>query len=349
MQLTTRQRRFEHIASVYRTLGLAGTDHGVQLVDKDNGLTFVLGQFVEHRFESLFKFAPEFGTRQQGGHIQRQNALALERIGYLARHDALCQTFHDGGLAHARLANEHWVVFGATLQNLNSAPDLVVTAYHRVELAYAGPLRQIEGVFFQGFALPFRIGVIDFLATAHGVNGQLERFACQPRFAGRLSHLAFVIAQGQEKQLTGNECVIALDAFFFGHLQQAHQLTTDLHLLLALHLRQFALQVPRGFLQGIHTHTRALQQGLGAILLVQHHRHQVRRLDIGMIGGQCQRARFLQGLAEFGGQFVNSHGFLEENNGLKPIWGRFKPFQAPRYPSDLFHFFVGSCRFTSCR
>jgi hypothetical protein len=43
--------------------------------------------------------------------------------------------FDDGGLAHARLADQHRVVLGAALQDLDGAADLVVAADHRVELA----------------------------------------------------------------------------------------------------------------------------------------------------------------------------------------------------------------------
>ena len=34
VQLAARQRRLEHVAGIHRTLGLAGTDHGVQFVDE---------------------------------------------------------------------------------------------------------------------------------------------------------------------------------------------------------------------------------------------------------------------------------------------------------------------------
>ena len=48
MQFATRQCRLEHIAGVHRTLGLARTHHGVNLVDKDDGLAFILGQLFQH-------------------------------------------------------------------------------------------------------------------------------------------------------------------------------------------------------------------------------------------------------------------------------------------------------------
>lgn len=38
MQLTARQRRLEHVAGIHRAVGLAGADHGVQLIDEQDDL-----------------------------------------------------------------------------------------------------------------------------------------------------------------------------------------------------------------------------------------------------------------------------------------------------------------------
>ena len=71
MQLTARQGGFEHIARIHRAFGLTRADHGVQLVDKDNGLAFVFGQFAQHGFETLFKLATKLCACQQRRHVQR--------------------------------------------------------------------------------------------------------------------------------------------------------------------------------------------------------------------------------------------------------------------------------------
>ena len=46
MQLTTRQRRLEHIASIQRTFGFPCADHGVNFIDKENNVTFRLGDII---------------------------------------------------------------------------------------------------------------------------------------------------------------------------------------------------------------------------------------------------------------------------------------------------------------
>ena len=84
----------------------------------------------------------------------------FEALGHVAGDDALGQALDDGGLAHARLADQHRVVLGAPGQDLNDAPDLVVPADHRVELAQAGQIGEVAAEFLQGlvFLLGVRVG-----------------------------------------------------------------------------------------------------------------------------------------------------------------------------------------------
>ncbi len=44
MQLTARERGLEHVAGVHGAFGLAGAHHGVQLVDEQDDLAFLLGR-----------------------------------------------------------------------------------------------------------------------------------------------------------------------------------------------------------------------------------------------------------------------------------------------------------------
>ena len=82
------------------------------------------------------------------------------------RDDALRQALDDGGLADARLADEHRVVLGAARQHLDDAADLLVAADHRVELALARELRQVAAVALQGLVLVLRVLVGHALAAA---------------------------------------------------------------------------------------------------------------------------------------------------------------------------------------
>ena len=104
------------------------------------------------RLEPLLELAAELGAGDQRAHVEREDALVLEALGHLAVDDALGQALDDGGLADARLADQHRVVLGAPLQHLDRAADLVVAADHRVELAAGGALGQVDGVLLQRLA-----------------------------------------------------------------------------------------------------------------------------------------------------------------------------------------------------
>ena len=161
VQLATCQRWLEHIARIHGTFRFTRADHGVNFINKHNGLAFVLRQLLEHRLQAFFKFATVFGTGQQRGHIQAQHFLVFERIRHFAIHNPLCQAFHNRGFTHTRLTNQHRVVFGAALQYLDRAADFIVTANHWVELAGTCTLSQIQRVFFQGFTLALGVLAVD--------------------------------------------------------------------------------------------------------------------------------------------------------------------------------------------
>ena len=70
MQFAARQRRLQHIAGINRAFRLTRTDHGVQFIDKDYGAAGILGDFLEHRFQTLFELTTIFRPRQHGSHIE---------------------------------------------------------------------------------------------------------------------------------------------------------------------------------------------------------------------------------------------------------------------------------------
>ena len=100
-------------------------------------------------------------------HVEGDDALVLQALGHVAAHDALGQALDDRGLADAGLADEHRVVLGAAGQHLDDAPDLLVAADHRVELAALGQLGQVAAVLLERLVLAFGVLVGDPLRAAH--------------------------------------------------------------------------------------------------------------------------------------------------------------------------------------
>ena len=64
-----------------------------------------------------------------------QELLVAQALRNVAVHDAQRQAFGDGGLADARLADEHRIVLGAARQDLDRAADFLVAADDGIELA----------------------------------------------------------------------------------------------------------------------------------------------------------------------------------------------------------------------
>ena len=76
--------------------------------------------------------------------------LSAQRLGDVAGDDAMGQALDDGGLAHARLADEHGVVLAAAREDLDDALDLLLAPDHRVELARAGSLGEVDAELVDG-------------------------------------------------------------------------------------------------------------------------------------------------------------------------------------------------------
>ena len=158
MQLAPRQRRFKHIAGIHCAFGLARADQRVQLVQKQDVAARVHRQFLQHGFEPLLEFAAIFRAREQCGQVEHQHLLAFQRLRHLLVHNPLREALDDGSLAYAGFADQHRIVLGAALQNLDGAADFIVAPDHWVELACARALGQVERVFGERLALAFGIG-----------------------------------------------------------------------------------------------------------------------------------------------------------------------------------------------
>ena len=105
-----------------------------------------VGDFLEDRLQPLLELAAILRAGDERAHVERDDPLVLQPFGHVLPHDPLRQPFDDGGLADAGLADEHRVVLGAARQHLDHAPDLVVAADDRIELALARQLGEVAAV-----------------------------------------------------------------------------------------------------------------------------------------------------------------------------------------------------------
>ena len=268
-QLAARQRRLEQVGGIHRPLGGAGSHQGVKLVHEQENLPFGGDDLVDHRLEPLLELAAKLGAGHQRAKVQGQHLFVAQRVGHVAGHDAPCQPLHDGGLAHARIADQDRVVLGAPRQHLHEAANLVVAADHRIQLLLARQRSQIAAVALQYLVLALGILVGNVLPAAQLAQRPEHAVARHPRLAqdGRAG-----TGGGQERQqqvLGAGVLVVEPVGLSFSGLQYLRQLRRDRRLaaiavLLWLGV-QCRLQVcgevglrPRGALQQRPHHAVAL-------------------------------------------------------------------------------------------
>ena len=220
VQLPARQRRFEEVGGVHRPVRLPGADQGVHLVDEQDDLAFRGLDLGEHGLQPFLELAAEFRAGDQRSHVQRQQLLVGQAFGHVAIDDAQGHALRNGGLADARLADQHRIVLGAAGQHLDGAADFLVAPDHRVQLALTRGLGQVAGVFLQGVIALFRAGGIGGAALADLVDRVVQRLGRDVRLFQRLMRLG-ARHDGQRLQdaLGGREAVPGLVGGFLRGLQ----------------------------------------------------------------------------------------------------------------------------------
>jgi hypothetical protein len=70
VQLAAGQRGLQHVARIHGAFGLSRTDHGMDLVDEQDDVAFLLGDIVQHRLEPFLELAAELRAGDQCRHVQ---------------------------------------------------------------------------------------------------------------------------------------------------------------------------------------------------------------------------------------------------------------------------------------
>ena len=247
--------------------------------------------FLEHGLEPLFEFAAVLGSGDQRAHVERHDALVLEAFGNVAAHDALGQALDDRGLADAGLADEHRVVLRSPRQDLDDAPDLVVAADNRIELAGARRAREVAAVLLERLVGALGIGRRDALVAANFFERGQRLLARQAGVAQKLSGRAALVQERQQKVLDRNVVIVQLGGLVTGLQQDPVGLARERGLLLA---RVRARHVGQGRnrcvdlrTEGARIDLRLFEQGGDdALILGQQRGQDVFRLDAGIVLAQ---------------------------------------------------------------
>ena len=159
-QLAAGQHRLDQVGGIHDAAGGgAGADHGVDLVDEQDGARLLL-QLGDHGLQALLEVAAILGAGDQRAHVERVDRAVRQHLGHLALDDQPRQALGDRGLADAGLADVQRVVLAAPAQDLDGALDLELAADQRIDAAVLRLRVEVGGVLLErAAALALALGL----------------------------------------------------------------------------------------------------------------------------------------------------------------------------------------------
>ena len=220
-QLSAREHRLEQVGGVDGALRGAGPDDRVQLVEEEDDAPLAVGDLLEHGLQPLLELTAVLGAGDQRADVERDHAPVSQRLGHVARDDPLREPLDDGGLAHAGLADQHGVVLGAAGEDLDHAPDLVIAADHRVELALLRRLGEVAPEALERLVAVLGILVGHAVGAAHLLDRVRELVARRADVDRRLGG-------EREQQVLGRDELVAHPArLLVGVLEEPDQILAE--------------------------------------------------------------------------------------------------------------------------
>ncbi|MNJ29482.1 hypothetical protein D3C77_240510 [compost metagenome] len=310
VQLAARQGGLQEVGGVHGSVALAGADQGVHLVDEQDDAALGGGHLVEHGFQPLLELAAIFRPGDQGAHVERQHLLVLQAFGHVAVDDPQCESFDDGGLADAGLADQDGVVLGAAGQDLDGTADFLVTADDRVDLAVARGLGQVAGVAFQGVEAVLGRRAVGGLALADGGDGFIEFLGGDAGGFQRLGGGPALPGDGGQQALGGDEGVAGGLGGRLGGAEHAGGVAVEIELArAALDLGPLLQQALGDQLHGGGVAAGLVDQLAGqAVALLEQHLQEMLGRELLVPPGERQRLGGLDGLFGAVGIEVEIHG-----------------------------------------
>ena len=199
-QFSSGQCWLQDVGGIHGALTFARTHQGVDFIDEEDNVALALRHLVDHAFQTLLKLTLILRTGNQGAHVERIELLVLQVFRHIATQNPVGKAFHDGGLTGSWLTNQDWVVFCTAAQNLKHTPDLIVTPNHWVELAAAGGVDQVDGVFRQTLVVVLAALAVNALAVTQFEDGLLQTFL---RHSHAFHHLRYAALRQEQSQKDG--------------------------------------------------------------------------------------------------------------------------------------------------
>ncbi len=270
VQLAAGQGRLHHRRGVDCAFGAAGPDHLMDLVQEEDDLAVRLTSLVHDSLQALFELAAELGARDQGAHVEGHHPLVTQVLRHVTHGDLLGQALDDGGLADTGLADDHGVVLGAPVQDLHDAPDLVLAADHRVQLALGSEVGQVDRVLLQGAVVALGARALDAGGAAHLLERLVDALLVDAGLAQDARGLAVALVRDRDQDVLDAD-VLVLEALGLGvrRLQHAHDARRDVDLhALARGLRRAAEHAGDAVADLVRGHAELVEDAPGQAVLV---------------------------------------------------------------------------------
>ena len=103
-----------------------------------------VAELFDDLLEALLELTAVLRPGDERADVQREDTLALERLGHITLHDPVREAFGDGRLADAGLADERRIVLRAPGEDLDDPLDLLLAADDRVELLCLRHRREVH-------------------------------------------------------------------------------------------------------------------------------------------------------------------------------------------------------------
>ena len=152
-QLAPGQCRLENVGRIHRSGTLSRAHEGMDLIDEEDDLAGAVYHILDHALEPFLKLTLILRTCYEGTHVEGIDLLVLEVLRNRPVHYLLGQALGNRRLAHTWLADEDRIVLGTSAQYLQHPADLLIPAYHRVQLSGRRPFIEIGGESAQEFKL----------------------------------------------------------------------------------------------------------------------------------------------------------------------------------------------------
>src|SRR6185312_1874191 len=254
--LAVGEHRLDEVGGIHDTArGGAGADHGVDLVDEEDGP----GLFLELRddaLQTLLEITAILGAGDERAHVERVDRAIRQHLRHLALDDEAREPLGDRGLADARLAHVEGVVLAAAAEDLDGALDLELAADQRIDAAFLREPVQVGGEFLEGaaalgitldFRLPFLFVGLFLRDLRQAVGDVVDHIEARHVLAVEEEHrVALLLAEYRDQDVADTDFFLAarLDVEH-GPLQHALEAESRLHfaLLALLYARRRLLDV----------------------------------------------------------------------------------------------------------